>query len=95
MIQGQHWDWLAWCQYTVTGRDWFDLPLLSCCGSKYNCLSRLVPVIHYHVAGVLSNQPANTIGVGVFFHLLLFTCHIPHACILKYLFDSVTNCQQN
>ena len=33
-LQGQHWDWLARCQYTVTG--WgrkFDLQLLSQCGS--------------------------------------------------------------
>ena len=33
-LQGQHWDWSARCQYTVTG--WgrtFDLQLLSQCGS--------------------------------------------------------------
>ena len=33
-LQGQHWDWLARCQYTVTG--WgrtLDLQLLSQCGS--------------------------------------------------------------
>ena len=33
-LQGQCWDWLAWCQYTVTGWDGkFDLQLLSQCGS--------------------------------------------------------------
>ena len=39
-------DWLAWCQYTVTG--WygkFDLQLLLHCGSTYSCLSRSVSEI--------------------------------------------------
>ena len=47
VLQGQRWDWLAQCQYSVTG--WgrkFDLQLLSPCGSMYNCLSRSVPEIH-------------------------------------------------
>ena len=46
-LQGQRWDWLAWCQYTVTG--WgrkFDVQLLSQCGSTHNCLSRSVPEIY-------------------------------------------------
>ena len=33
-LKGQCWDWLARCQYTVTGRDGkFDLQLLSQCGN--------------------------------------------------------------
>ena len=33
-LQGQCWDWSAWCQYIVTGWDRkFDLQLLSQCGS--------------------------------------------------------------
>ena len=43
-------DWVRWK---------FDLQLLSQCGSTYNCLSRSVPVIHSHVAGMLSNQKTN------------------------------------
>ena len=36
-LQGQYWDGLAWCQYSVTG--WkFDLQPLSLCGSMYNCV---------------------------------------------------------
>ena len=46
-LKGQRWDWLARCQYTVTGWDGkFDLQLLSQCGSTCNCLSRSVPEIH-------------------------------------------------
>ena len=45
---------------TLTGWDVnFDLQLLSRCGSMYNCLSRSVPEIHWHVAGMLSNLPIN------------------------------------
>ena len=41
----------------MTGWDGkFDLQLLSQCGSMYNCLSRSVPEIHWHVAGTLSKQ---------------------------------------
>ena len=40
----QRWDWLIWCQYTVTGWDSkLDLQLLSQCGSTYTNLSRSVP----------------------------------------------------
>ena len=47
----QHWDWSAWCQYTVTCWDRkCDLQLLSPCGSTYNCLRRSVPEIHLLVA---------------------------------------------
>ena len=35
----------------------FDQQLLSQCGSTYNCLSRSVPEIHYHVAWALSSEP--------------------------------------
>ena len=43
-LQGQHWDWSARCQYTVTGWGWkVDLQLLSQCGSTVNCLSRIRP----------------------------------------------------
>ena len=59
-FSGQRWDWLARCQYTVTGRlGKLDLQLLSQCGSTSNCLSRSVPEIHSHVAETLSNQPTN------------------------------------
>ena len=59
-LQGQRWDWLARCQYTMTGRDRkFDLQLLTPCGCTYSCLSRSVPDIHWHVAGMLTNQPTN------------------------------------
>ena len=55
-LEGQLWDWLARCQYTVTGWDTkLDLQLLYQCGSTYNCLCRSVPEIHSHVAGMLSN----------------------------------------
>ena len=58
-LQGQHWDWLAHCQYTVTL--WFERwQFLSQCGSTYNCLSRAVHEIHYHVAGMSSNQLTTT-----------------------------------
>ena len=58
-LQGQRWDWSARCKYTVTGWDGkFDLQLLSQRGSTSNCLSRSVPEIHSHVAGMLSN-PTN------------------------------------
>ena len=61
-LYSQCWDWLARCQYTVTGWDGkFDLQLLSQCGSTQNCLSRSVPEIHSHVAGMLSNQQTNQI----------------------------------
>ena len=36
-----------------------DLQLPSQCGSTYNCLSRSVPEIHWHVAGTSSKQPTN------------------------------------
>ena len=43
-LRGQYRDWLARCQYIVTGWDGkFDLQLLSQCGSTYNCLSTSVP----------------------------------------------------
>ena len=59
-IQGEFWDWLARCQYTVTGWDGkFGLQLLSQCGSTETCLCRSVREIHWHVAGTLSNQPTN------------------------------------
>ena len=49
---GQCWDWLAWCQYTVTGRDSrVHLHFLSQCGSTNICLSGWVPEIHWRVAG--------------------------------------------
>ena len=41
-LPGAWWNWLAWCQYTVTGWDRkFGLQLLSQCGSMYNCLGTL------------------------------------------------------
>ena len=46
-------DWLARCQYTLTG--WgrkFDLQLLSQCGSVYICLSTSVPEIPYFYLSV-------------------------------------------
>ena len=46
---------------------WFDLQLLSQCGSTYNCLSRSVPRKHHYVAGVLSNQPSPTTTVQAWF----------------------------
>ena len=47
VLQGQCWDWLAQCQYTVTGWDGkFGLQLLPQCGSTQNCVSRSVPGIH-------------------------------------------------
>ena len=46
-LQGQCWDWLARCQYIVTGWDGeFKLQLLSQCGSTYVCVSRSVSEIH-------------------------------------------------
>ena len=63
-LLGQHWDWSARCQYTVTG--WgrtFDLQLLSQCGSTYNCLSRSVPEIHSSVAGTLNNKQIAVVSV--------------------------------
>ena len=43
--------------------DWacrkFDLQLLSQCGSTYNCLSRSIPEIHKHVAGMIGKQAIN------------------------------------
>ena len=42
--------------------DWlryFDLQLLSQCGSTYNCQSRSVYEIHQDVSGALSKQPTN------------------------------------
>ena len=46
-LEGQSWDWLAWCQFAVTGWDrMFDMQLLSKCGSTWNCPSRSVPEIH-------------------------------------------------
>ena len=61
VLKGQHWDWLAWCQYTVTGWNrMFDLQLLRQCVSMYNRLSRSVHEIHYHVAGRLSHQQTTT-----------------------------------
>ena len=46
-FQGQRWDWLARCQYTMTGLDSkFDPQLPSQCGNMYNRLSRSVPDIH-------------------------------------------------
>ena len=46
-LPGQHWDWLARCQYIVTGLGRkFDLQLLSRCGRQYICQSRSVPEIH-------------------------------------------------
>ena len=42
-LQGQRWNWLAGCQYTVTGGGRkFDQQLLSQCGNTCNCLSRSV-----------------------------------------------------
>ena len=38
-----------------------DLQLPSQCGSTYNCTSRSVPEIHYHVAGTFSNQQITTV----------------------------------
>ena len=59
-LEGQRWDRLARCQYTVTGWETkFDLQLLSQCGSTYTCMSRSISEIHSHVAGTLSNQPSN------------------------------------
>ena len=44
---GQCWDLLAWCQYTMTGRDRkFDQQFLSQCGSMFIYLSRFVSQIH-------------------------------------------------
>ena len=54
-VQGQHWNWSAWYQYTVTG--WHrqcELQLLFQCYSIYYCLNRSVPEIHYHVVGKFS-----------------------------------------
>ena len=46
-LQDQHWDWLAWHQYTVTEWDKkFDLKLMPQCCTTYNCLSRSVPEIY-------------------------------------------------
>ena len=48
VLKCQHWDWLAWCQYTVTGWDSkFDLQLLSQRGSTQNCQSRSVHETHF------------------------------------------------
>ena len=44
----------------MTGWDGkLDLQPPSRCGSTYNCLSRSVPEIHWHVAGTLSKQASN------------------------------------
>ena len=62
-VLGQHCDWLAWCQYTVTECDKkFDLQLLSQCGSTCTCPSRSVPYIHQLVAGDVK-QPKSTTTV--------------------------------
>ena len=75
-LQGQHWDWLAWCQYSVTGWDRkFDLLLLSRYGSMYNSLSRSIPEIQ-HVAGILHYQPLTTF----FFCALHLCCVLPRLC---------------
>ena len=47
-LKDQRWDWLARCQFSVTGwYEKFDQQLLYQCGSTCKCLSRSVPVIHY------------------------------------------------
>ena len=52
---------MARCQHTVG-----EVESLICnfylCGSTYNCLSRSVPEIHWHVAGTLSNQQTTQHG---------------------------------
>ena len=46
-LWGQWQDWLTWCPYTVTGWDSnFESHHLSQCGSKSNCLSRSVSLLH-------------------------------------------------
>ena len=54
--QGQCWDWLGWCPYTVTGWDKkIDLLLLSQRDNLYNCLSRSISEIQWHVRQPRSN----------------------------------------
>ena len=62
----------AWWYRVSTGTGWsgvnilwlddrmFDLQLQSQCGSTYNCQSLLIPGIHLHAAGMLSNQQTTT-----------------------------------
>ena len=73
-LQGQCWDWFAWCQYVrirMAIRWELDLQLLSQCDSMHNCRSRSIPVLHQLVAGTPSKPPATTTTLKV---IVLFRC---------------------
>ena len=48
VLEGQCWDWFAWCHYAVTRQEnKFDLHLLSVCDLAYNGQSRSVCELHF------------------------------------------------
>ena len=68
--------WAGWPSVRkLTGWDRkFDLQLLSQCGSMYNCLSRSISEIHWHVAGALSKQATNKAQLCVCLHACMWVC---------------------
>ena len=83
-LWGQRWDWCAMSLYTFTRKgSKCDLQLLSQCGSTCNCSSRSVPVIHKHVAGMLSNQATNN----------NLTCQLKHNNLTCHLTNYRLPCQ--
>ena len=76
------WDWLAWCQYTVTCWDSkFDLQLLSQCGSTYTYLSKSIPEMHEHVALMISNHQATLADLMLQLTMISLGCTAPiHLC---------------
>ena len=62
------------------------MQLLSQLGSVYNCLSRSIPEVHWHVAGTLSGQQTKTSTEDKTVHVFKWVSHFQTSLYCTYLF---------